>query len=188
MIAALCAVALVAACDDGGVETIDSGRPMVNRDSSPATDAVVEPEPEAGPTDAGADAAADLDGAPDGACTVAGPVAPFGVSCAATTLDCLETCMDGGCQTACIEADPEPDICLNCVLGNLTSCVQTRGCQDEWDGYYCCVEAAGCFDLAVEEARTCATTACGGAFTAYQACSNPLQAECFPVQRMCFPP
>ena len=84
--------------------------------------------------------------------------------------------------------DPEPDICLNCVLGNLTSCAQTRGCQDEWDGYYCCVEAAGCLELAIEDGRACATMECGEVFTAYQSCANPLQAECFPVQRMCFPP
>ncbi|MCC7534997.1 MAG: hypothetical protein IT379_02220 [Deltaproteobacteria bacterium] len=185
---ALCCFVAASACDDGGVESFDSGV-RVNRDAAPsieasARDATEDAQTESGPVESGAP----LDAGVDGACTVAGPIEPFGVSCAAATFDCLGGCMDGSCQMACIEADPEPEVCLNCVLGNLTSCAQERGCQDEWDGYYCCVEAAGCFALTGDEARTCATTSCTEAFTRYQDCANPLQAECFPVQRMCFPP
>lgn len=176
-----------AACDDsGGVETLDSG-PRVARDSGAQSDAA--PATDASSTDADIDApSAPVDADTDAACTVAGPVAPIGVSCETSTLDCLGDCMDGACQLACFEADSQPDICINCVLGNLTSCAQGRGCQDEWDTYYCCVEAAGCFGLPVEEAQTCAGTACETQFSSYQGCANPLQPECFPVQRMCFPP
>lgn len=172
-------VVVAAACaDGGGVHLLDSGPRRI--DAAP-------PPVDAGPADAGTvgeDAVA-----PDGGeCTVRGPLDPIGVSCAASTLTCLVGCMsDGACQRMCLVDDPSDGGCLNCVLVNGTSCAQRMGCQEAWDGYYCCVQAAGCFGMPMTQAQMCAAAACSAPFDAFRACAQPTQMACSSTQLMCFP-
>ncbi len=82
---------------------------------------------------------------------------PPGGACAAGTFTCLTGCgADGMCQNACLMADPDPNGCLQCLVGETLACATTMGCDDEWGSLFCCVQ-----DNCPTVTEACITMSCG---------------------------
>ena len=103
---------------------------------------------------------------------VAMPTAP---ACAKATDTCIKACMpdDDVCADACFTADPNADACSECSSNAYVACVNTAGCQAEYDALECCTE--GCPD---PDADACTTVTCATQSAAYDNCAGTHDTTC----------
>jgi hypothetical protein len=108
--------------------------------------------------------------------------APTAVACAAATQTCIEACATDECPDACVTADPDPDGCGTCLEEGWLACVNTMGCQAEWDTVSCCYE-----ECADPESAACETT-CAAESAAYDTCSEAYEDTCATsTDAICYP-
>ncbi|HJK95512.1 MAG TPA: hypothetical protein RMH85_13665 [Polyangiaceae bacterium LLY-WYZ-15_(1-7)] len=173
-------VGALAACGDddgrdGPITLMDSG-------TSPGTDAGTTPTMDGGST------MTEDAGGPTGACAemVAAIPAAALPRCSASTVECINGCMDGMCQQSCLEADmTAADMatgldCLGCFNYQVLYCADNNGCHDQIAAFNCCAEENGCTGAScpacnaeIEAVNTCI----GG--LAMGVCNSDLLA-CFP--------
>lgn len=178
LIAALCAAGCGSSIgdDDTGGEPVDAGGGGGDDGADDGAD-----------VDAGSDDGGDDDdGADTGDCESDVIPMPTAAACAAATRTCLEACGEEDeetCADACFAADPDPEGCGTCLEDGLLACVNSMGCQPEWDALVCCTDA--CAD---PEGAECETT-CAGEITAYDDCFIGQEEVCSEaVDMVCFPP
>lgn len=107
--------------------------------------------------------------------------------CAATTADCLKGCTreDLDCQAACIEVDPTPDACTQCLDVNELACYLEHDCLRQWDALACCPSYATCTEE--DDFAACVESMCTREWELFRSCSSFVDpAECEPGVRMCF--
>jgi len=92
-----------------------------------------------------------------------------GAFCSATTQTCVSGCSDNTCLFDCLDRDANPD-CSSCVNNNIISCINTAGCQSDWNAYACCVEN----NCGVDPTPTCVDGVvmgvCSGNIDTWNAC------------------
>ena len=84
-----------------------------------------------------------------------------GRPCARATLDCLDACSDEACFTGCLSSDPNPTECRLCYDTNAVSCVNSAGCQSEWNCYAACASSGGSCDAELTVWQACASSIAG---------------------------
>src|SRR5262245_3352170 len=65
--------------------------------------------------------------------------APTTAVCALATQTCLTACADtdDACPDNCMMADPAAEACSQCIDDAYTSCVNSAGCQAQYDALEC---------------------------------------------------
>ena len=109
-------------------------------------------------------------------------IAPYpGAACSASTRSCISDCAgDGACIDGCIAADSNPE-CGLCLNQNTISCINSMGCQDEWNCYNQCFIDHACTD------RACVDANCSAEDADYGACADTLPAgACSSALESCF--
>ncbi len=109
--------------------------------------------------------------------------------CSSATLTCLMGCEDVACQDACTAMDTTAGVdvgggtvldCDLCINYQSNACIGNEGCETEWGGLFCCLEANACDDISCP--------ACTAQLTALQTCAQAVPpASCQPYLLSCFP-
>lgn len=109
---------------------------------------------------------------------------PTSAACAASTRSCLNGCggEDESCFESCLSADPGGDACIDCVDESFIACVNSAGCQAEWDAIGCC--STTCPN---PEDEACFTSTCGTEANAYESCIENNGESCDGADAVCFP-
>ncbi len=107
------------------------------------------------------------------------PVTPYpGVACSSTTATCTDSCADSTCLQSCLMGDSNPD-CWLCANQNILACINSAGCQEEWDCYNTCLEDAGC--------TTSTCPACDPEASDFDACTDTAGSSCGTEWVNCLP-
>lgn len=107
------------------------------------------------------------------------PTAP---ECAAFTEGCLEPCETDQCFENCLEDDPDPDACGECLDEAYVACGNEMGCQLEWDALVCC------FDQCDNPESPACESGCAVEIDTYESCVDPFDEACSDAAAICFRP
>ena len=107
--------------------------------------------------------------------------------CGSATVECLVACAreDVACQSACLDADPDPAGCTQCLDVNELACYLDEGCVRQWDALTCCPAYATCVSSA--DFAACVESSCAREWELFRGCSSFVDpATCEPIVRACF--
>jgi hypothetical protein len=140
----------------------------------------VDRTPDDGPAD---DGSPPDDAPPAESCESVVIPTPSAPGCAAATDTCIQSCMDETCYYGCLDADPDPDGCGECLDDVYVSCANSMGCQASWDAMLCCTDEH-CGEGVTEAA---CEAACGPELDAFDSCIDGAGAACSGGEGVCFP-